>query len=211
MHDLTQGSTFRHLLRLAMPIAIGMLFQTLYVLVDLYFVAQLGDTAIAGVSAAGNAQFLVMALTQVLAVGTMALIAQAAGRKDREDANRIFNQGLSLALGCALLTLVLGYAVAGSYMQAIGADAATAVAGTEYLFAFLPGLALQFALVTMGSALRGTGIAKPAMVVQLLTVLLNALLAPILIAGWLTGKPLGVAGAGLATSLSIAAGVAMMA
>src|SRR3546814_15250854 len=43
VHDLTQGSTFRHLLRLALPIAIGMVFQTLYVLVDLYFVAQLGD------------------------------------------------------------------------------------------------------------------------------------------------------------------------
>src|SRR3546814_13703871 len=83
-----------------------MVFQTLYVLVDLYFVARLGDTAIAGVSAAGNAQFLVMALTQVLGVGTMALIAQAAGRKDRDDANRIFNQSLGLALGCALLTLI---------------------------------------------------------------------------------------------------------
>lgn len=211
MHDLTQGSTFRHLLLLAMPIAIGMVFQTLYVLVDLYFVAQLGDTAIAGVSAAGNAQFLVMALTQVLGVGTMALIAQAAGRKDRDDANRIFNQSLSLALGCALLTLVFGYGLAGWYMRKIGADAQTAVAGTTYLFTFLPGLALQFALVTMGSALRGTGIAKPTMVVQLLTVMLNALLAPILIAGWLTGKPLGVAGAGVATSLSIASGVAMMA
>src|SRR3546814_11113220 len=90
-----------------------MVFQTLYVLVDLYFVAQLGDTAIAGVSAAGNAQFLVMALTQVLGVGAMALIAQAAGRKARDDANRLFNQSLSLALACALLTLVLGYGLAG--------------------------------------------------------------------------------------------------
>lgn len=210
MHDLTQGSTLRHLIRLALPIAIGMVFQTLYVLVDLYFVAQLGDTAIAGVSAAGNAQFLVMALTQILGVGSMALIAHAAGRKDREDANRIFNQSLSLAAGCALLTLAVGYTLAGWYMGRIGADAQTVQAGTTYLLAFLPGLALQFALVTMGSALRGTGIAKPTMVVQLLTVLLNALLAPILIAGWLTGHPLGVAGAGLASSLSIAAGVVMM-
>src|SRR3546814_10297644 len=108
-----------------------------------------------------------MALTQVLGVGAMALIAQDAGRKDRDDSNRIFNQSLSLALACALLTLVLGYGLAGWYMHKIGADAQTALAGTAYLFAFLPGLALQFALVTMGSALRGTGIAKPTMVVQL--------------------------------------------
>ena len=50
MHDMTQGSISRHLVRMAAPIALGMMFQTLYVLVDLYFVAQLGDTAIAGVS-----------------------------------------------------------------------------------------------------------------------------------------------------------------
>ena len=66
-------------------------------------------------------------------------------------------------------------------------------------------------MVTMGAALRGTGIVKPAMVVQVLTVLINALLAPVLIAGWLTNVPLGVAGAGLATSIAIAIGVAMMA
>jgi putative MATE family efflux protein len=210
MQDLTQGSISSHLVRLAAPIAIGMLFQTLYVLIDLYFVARLGDSAIAGVGAAGNAQFIVMALTQILGVGTMALIAQACGRKDQVDANLIFNQSLLLAAVCALATLVGGYLLTGVYMGGLGADAATVAAGTEYLYWFLPGLALQFALVTMGSALRGTGIAKPTMVVQMLTVLLNALLAPILIAGWLTHKPLGVAGAGLASSISIAVGVALM-
>jgi len=210
MHDMTQGSISRHLVRMAAPIALGMMFQTLYVLVDLYFVAQLGDTAIAGVSSAGNLQFLIMAATQVLGVGTMALIAQAAGRKDRDDANLIYNQSLSLAAVCGVGTLITGYAAAGPYMHSLGADTATMQAGLEYLYWFLPGLALQFALVTMGSALRGTGIAKPTMIVQMLTVLLNALLAPILIAGWLTGKPLGIAGAGLATSISIAVGVVLM-
>jgi putative MATE family efflux protein len=210
MHDLTEGSILRHLVRLSVPIAIGMLFQTLYVLIDLYFVAQLGDSAIAGVGAAGNAQFLIMALTQVLGVGTMALIAQASGRKDREDANLIFNQSLLLAIVLALATLLGGYALTGLYMRSLAADAATVEAGITYLYWFLPGLALQFALIAMGSALRGTGIAKPTMLVQMLTVLLNALLAPIFIAGWLTHKPLGVAGAGLASSISIGVGVVLM-
>ena len=211
MHDLTEGPVSGHLMRLAVPLAAGMLFQTLYYLVDLYFVSQLGDAAIAGVSAAGNVQFIVMALTQILGVGTMALIAHAIGRKDRADANLIFNQSLVLAAVAAGATLLGGYALAGRYMGTLGANPATAAAGTEYLYWFLPGLALQFAMVTMGSALRGTGIVKPAMVVQVLTVLINAALAPILIAGWLTDAPLGVAGAGLATSIAIAIGVAIMA
>ncbi len=73
MHDLTQGSIPRHIIRMAIPMAIGMIFQTLYYLVDLYFVGRLGDVALAGVSAAGNVQYIVMALTQVLGVGTMVL------------------------------------------------------------------------------------------------------------------------------------------
>lgn len=211
MKDLTQGSVVRHLVSLSVPIAVGMLFQTLYVLVDLYFVARLGDAAIAGVASAGNLQFFIMGLTQVLGVGAMALIARAVGAKDPADANRVFNQSLLLAAVFAAITLVGGYAFTGAYARALGADAETAALGATYLYWFLPGLALQFALIAMGSALRGTGLAKPGMIVQVATVALNAVLAPVLIAGWLTGKPLGVAGAGLATSLAVAAGVAMMA
>jgi len=62
----------------------------------------------------------------------------------------------------------------------------------------------------MGSALRGTGVVKPTMIVQMATVVINAILAPMLIAGWLTGKPLGVAGAGLATTIAMVIGVVLM-
>ena len=211
MHDLTEGSITRHLVRLAAPIAIGMLFQTLYFLIDLYFVSGIGDAAIAGVGAAGNLTFVVMALTQVLGVGTVTLIAQAAGRKDPDDANLVFNQSLLIAATCAVVTLVAGYAGVRPYMGTLGADAATMQAGIDYLHWYLPGLALQFALVSMGSALRGTGIARPTMLVQMLTVILNAILAPVLIAGWGTGRPLGVAGAGLATTIALAFGVLLLA
>lgn len=210
MHDLTQGSIPRHVLTMAVPIALGMLFQTLYLLIDLYFVAQLGDAAIAGVSSAGNIGFIVMALTQVLGVGTVALIAQAVGRKDQTDANLVFNQSLLIAIACAVFTVVAGYLVTPAYMRVMGADAPTEQAGVEYLNWYMPGLALQFALVAMGSGLRGTGLVKPTMVVQMVSVLLNALLAPVLIGGWGTGYPLGVAGAGLASSIAIAVGVGML-
>jgi putative MATE family efflux protein len=209
--DLTEHSIGGHIVQMAVPIAAGMLFQTLYFLIDLYFVAHLGDAALAGVGAGGNIMFIVLALTQVLAVGTVALISHAVGRKDQADANLVFNQSLSLSGSCAVITLLLGYAAAGPYMHALSADEATMRAGVEYVRWFLPNLALQFALVSMGSALRGTGIVKPTMVVQVITVILNAILAPVLIAGWGTGYALGVAGAGLASSLSVAVGVVMLA
>lgn len=210
MNDLTKGSLANHILRLAAPIAAGMIFQTMYYLVDLYFVARLGQTAIAGVSAAGNVQFIIMALTQVLGVGTMVLISHASGRKDREDANLVYNQSLTMAAVCAVITLVAGFGLSRWYLGTISADAAVLEAGMTYLYWFTPGMALQFALVSMGSALRGTGIAKPTMVIQMLTVVLNAVLAPVLIAGIGTGRPMGVAGAGLASSIAVVAGVILM-
>jgi len=206
MRDLTQGPIPGHLVAMAAPIAAGMLAQTLYFLIDLYFVAQLGDAALAGVGAAGIAMFVVMALTQTLGVGTMALVSQAVGRKDPADADVVFNQSLSLALFCTAATIVGGYALAGCYMRVVGADAATVDAGVTYLWWFMPGLALQYVNIVMMSGLRGTGVVQPTMVVQIVTVLLNAVLAPVLIAGWLTGRPMGVAGAGLASTISVAAG-----
>src|SRR5262245_21443466 len=195
---------------MAAPIAAGMLMQTLYYLVDLYFVGRLGDAALAGVGASGNVMMIVIALTQVLGVGTVALIAQAVGRRDAADANHVFNQSLSIAALLAGLILAGGYAFASAYLGTITADAATLAAGRSYLYWFLPGMALQFPMVAMSSALRGTGIVKPTMIVQMATVLLNVALAPVLIAGWGTGSPLGVAGAGLASTISVAAGVLLL-
>ena len=210
MKDLTQGSITRLLIGLAVPIAIGMLFQTLYFLVDLYFVSRLGDAAIAGVSSAGTAGFVILALTQMLGVGTVALVAQAAGAKDQAQANLVFNQSVLLSALCGAATLIAGILVTGPYLRAVSADAATASAGIAYLYAYTPGLALQFAVVALGSALRGTGIVRPTMLVQMLTVVVNIVLAPVLIAGWGTGRPLGTAGAGLASSLAIGVGVLLL-
>ena len=211
MKDLTQGSVMRNLIAMAVPIAAGMALQTLYFMVDLYFVAQLGDAAIAGVSAAGNIMFVVFALTQMLGVGAVALISQAVGRNDRADANHVFNQSIVLSVVCAAVTLLAGYGLGAAYMRALGADAATTAAGVTFLYWFVPGLALQFAMVVMGSALRGTGIVKPTMLVQAATVLLNTVLAPVLIAGWGTGHPMGVAGAALASSIATLLGVVLLA
>lgn len=210
MKDLTEGSIPGHLIEMAVPMAVGMFVQTLYYLVDLYFVGRLGDAALAGVSTAANVMFITIAFTQILGVGTVTLISHAVGRKDRPGANLVFNQALFVSSALGFLTLVGGYLLAPAYLRIIAADAETLRMGTAYLYWFLPCMAAQFAIIAIGSALRGTGIVKPTMLVQVLSVGINIMLAPILIAGWGTGVPLGVAGAGLASSIAAAAGVAMM-
>jgi putative MATE family efflux protein len=210
MRDLTQGPITTTILAMAAPVAAGMIFQTLYLVVDLYFVASLGDAAIAGVGAAGTLMFMVMAITQILGVSTVSLMAQAVGRKEQAEANKVFNQSMLWSIVLGLLTLVGGSLAAGAFMAQIGADAATQEQGTIFLRWFIPGMALQFALMAMASALRATGIVKPGMIVQVITVVLNTILAPILIVGWGTGKALGVMGAGLASSISVTVGIVIL-
>ncbi|QIP02208.1 MATE family efflux transporter [Bradyrhizobium symbiodeficiens] len=210
MKDLTNGSIVRHILVMTPPIMAGMISIMICQLVDLYFVSGLGDAAVAGVAAAGNAGFLVNGLMQVLGVGTVALIAHAVGRKDRADANLIFNQAVALSVLFGLLTLVAGAVLSRLYMRSIAADQATIEAGTIYLLWFMPALALEFVMQVIASALRATGIVRPAMLVRVVAVIINIALAPVLISGWGTGYALGVAGAGLASSIAVAIGALML-
>ncbi|SEM21901.1 MATE family efflux transporter [Bradyrhizobium sp. OK095] len=210
MKDLTHGSIVRHILVMTPPIMAGMVSIMVCQLVDLYFVSGLGDAAVAGVAAAGNAGFLVNALIQVLGVGTVALIAHAVGRKDRPDANLVFNQAVALSMLFGLLTVVMTAALSRLYMGSVAADQATIEAGTIYLLWLMPALALEFVMQVTGSALRATGIVRPAMLVRVVAVIINIALAPVLISGWGTGYPLGVAGAGLATSIAVTIGTLML-
>ena len=203
MKDLTQGSIPKHLINMALPMMIGMFIQTLYFIVDLYFVGKLGAAALAGLSLAGNAMFLIFALTQILNVSTAALISHAVGAKNKEDANLTFNQSMMLSTVTGVVVCIIGYLGAEAYLNLISQDLDTVSMGLAYLHWFIPCMALQFVMVSISSALRGTGIVKPTMVIQTLSILVNIILSPILIAGWGSGYAMGIAGAGFASSISV--------
>jgi MATE family, multidrug efflux pump len=211
MKDLTTGSINVHIFALASPYVAALLTQVAYQFVDLYFVARLGSQATAGVNAAGNALFVSAALAQVVTVGTTPLVAHAVGRKDRAGANAIFNQSLLLSAVLGALMILLLAALTPAYMNSIAADAATAEAGVAFTLWMLPGIAATFPMAALGAALRAIGVVRPTIAITTLTVLINAALAPVLIGGWGTQHPLGVIGAGLASSISALLGVAILA
>src|SRR5438105_5538809 len=203
MKDLTTGSVTRHLLHMSAFLAMSMVVQTLYLLADLYWVGHLGKEAIAAVGVAGNITMIVLALTQMRAVGTTTWISQAAGRKDQTQAELVFNQSFVMSILIALALGVVGFIVRPAYCDWLSADTETATLAKAYLLWFLPGLLLQFPLVALGSALRATGIIKPTVGLQVFSVLLNIVLAPLLIFGIGPWPRLGVTGAALATFISI--------
>ena len=210
MQDLTTGSLTGHLLKTTSFMLVSMVFQTLYVLIDLYWVGRLGTDAVAAVGLSGNLMFVVLAATQMLGVGTTTLVSHSTGARNRERANLVFNQAQALSLVVGGIFFALAMATRRLYAESLSADAATVQLADEYLLWFIPSLALQFGLIAMASALRGTGNFRPGMVVQTATVILNIVLAPVLIFGWGTGVELGVAGAALSTLIAIAIGVVWM-
>ena len=211
MQDLTTGSLSRHLLKTSSFMLIAMVFQTLYVLIDLYWVARLGTDAVAAVAVSGNLMFFVLAATQMLGVGTTTLVSHAVGRKEHDTARLVFNQSLGLAATLGVLFLTIALLLRLPYATSLSADAETASLAAAYLTWFIPSLALQFPLVAMGAAMRGTGNFKPGMIVQSATIIINIVLAPILIFGWVFGVRLGVGGAAMATLMAIVVGNIWMA
>jgi putative MATE family efflux protein len=201
--DLTQGPVRAHVLHLSSFIALSTLFQTLYFVVDLYFVGRLGKEAVAGVALAGNLLMVVLALSQTVGVGATTFIAQALGRRDRDRAELVFNQTLVFS---AIVGVLFGVIMGASrlvYARGLAADDLTAQNGIAYLNWYIPAMALQFLMVGMGAALRGAGDLKMPTVIQIATVLLNIVLTPALMFGWVTGVPLGVAGTAIASFISV--------
>jgi putative MATE family efflux protein len=207
MQDLTTGPVTRHLIKTSSFMLVTMVVQTLYFLVDLYWVGRLGTDAVAAVGIAGNISFVVLALTQMLGVGTTTLVSHAAGQKDHERGLLVFNQSQVLSTIAGAFVFIVGLATRRAYTASVGADAVTADMANDYLLWFMPAMGLQFLMVAMGAALRGLGQFKPGMIVSSASILLNMALAPFLIFGWGTGHPLGVAGAAISTLVAVAVAV----
>src|SRR3954471_24301211 len=107
MKDLSTGSIPGHVASMSTQMFIGMVVQVAYFVTDLKFVSMIGNNVAAGFSVAGNLWFFVLALTQILNVGTAAMVSHAVGAKQHERANLIFNQSLGMSVFLGVFVLVI--------------------------------------------------------------------------------------------------------
>jgi putative MATE family efflux protein len=204
--DLTKDSITLHILAMAAPAAITMVVQVAHQIITLYFVSRLGADAVAGVTAAGNAGFAIGAATQILNVGTSALVAHSAGRKEAGHISVLLNQSLGFATMCAVAVVGMLCACSRLYMTTLSTDEAVVDAGTRFLVWVSPGYALLFPMTSLVATLRGVGVVRGPMIIFTLTILLDAAFAMVLIPGRGVIPALGVEGAAMASTLSIALG-----
>jgi putative MATE family efflux protein len=200
--DLTEGPILKTLIRLAVPVTISMVLFTVYLIADLYFVSRLGPDAVAALSISANAFFIHLGFSTILGTGGMALIAHAFGRKDYRRAADVFKQSIILALIFGAVETATGLSIAPAYIKFFGGTGKSLQWGIEYFQIFCISFLFMILLYTVGNCYRGMGDTKTPMILMLQANLLNILLDPILIFGWLGLPALGVRGAAFASLIS---------
>ncbi len=154
---LTSGSIYKHLIRLSIPAAMGMVFNTLYNLTDFWFAGLLSDNALAGVSIAGSVFFILLAIGIGLQTGTSAVIAPEIGAGDETGVAEWVNQAFGLSLIFSVVTMLLGWLLADKLVLFLGAEPQIAPLANQYLEITLAGSAAFILTFMAAGALMAMG------------------------------------------------------
>ncbi len=206
--DYTDGPVRRSLLLLAVPMVVEMSMESLFAVVDVYFVGKLGATAVATVGVTESLMIVVYTLAFGLGIGATAIVSRRIGEKDPEAAARAAVQVLILGALAATVIGLGGALFAAELLTLMGAEPAVLTEGLDFTRVTLLGSGTAFLLFLVNAVLRGAGDAAVAMRVLILANGLNCILDPALIFGWGPLPELGLVGAAVATTVGRGVGFA---
>lgn len=196
---LTQGPIRKHLLRMAIPMSIGMFFNTMFNVVDTFWAGKLGTASLAGMSVSFSVFFILMAFTSGIGTGLAALLSNAVGKQDQAKVSLLSINGLILTVAVSLLLTVTGMIFAPSLLAVLGATGEAYVEGARYIRGIYAGTLLFGINSTLNAFLTSRGQTKPYRNFLIVGFLLNLILDPLLIFGWFGLPKLGTLGVAIAT------------
>jgi len=199
--DYTTGPVGHALLLLAVPMVLETLAESIFAVVDIFFVSKLGAWATATVGITETLMHLVYTVAIGLSIGVTAMVARRIGEKDPEAAARTAVQAICLGLSIATVIGILGAIFAPQLLALMGADETMVAQGGSYARIMLAGNATVMLLFLINAAFRGAGDAAIAMRVLWLANGINVVLDPALIFGWGPLPELGIQGAAIATTV----------
>lgn len=222
--DFTKGSIGLAIFLLAVPMILEMLMESIFALVDIFFVAHLGAESVAVVVLTESILALVYAIAIGVSIGATATVARRIGEKDAEGAARSAAHAIYLGIGVSVLMSAIGIIFAPAILKLLGASAPVIEHGTTFMRIMLGGNAVIVFLFLLNAIFRGAGDAAIAMRVLILANALNIVLAPCFIYGadifaflginapqWLIDNwifpRLGVTGAAVGTTIGRGCGV----
>ncbi|ELZ13241.1 MATE efflux family protein [Haloterrigena salina JCM 13891] len=200
--DMTTGAIPPKLARLAWPLVLGNLLQTVYNLADMFWVGRVSSDAVAAVSLMFPLSWLFVSTAIGITAATIALVSQHVGSGNDRMADRVVAQTILLTLAVSGVLAAVGLVFRRPLLELIGARGpvfAEALAYIEVIFLALP---LTFLFFAFRSSLQGAGDTKTAMWLVVVSAGVNVVLDPFLILGWGPFPAWGTRGAGVATFLS---------
>jgi putative MATE family efflux protein len=205
--DYTQISLRKAIFLLAVPMILELVMESTFAVVDIYFVGQLGASAVATVGLTETYLFLLYSLAMGLSMAVTAIVARRIGEKNAENAGGSAVQSIIVALLCSLPFAIAGIFFSKELLMLMGGDEWSLTHGYRYTQWMLGGNMVVMLLFVINAIFRGAGDAAIAMRVLWISNGLNMILDPILIFGYGPFPAMGIEGAAIATNIGRGTGV----
>lgn len=205
--DFTKGPIGLAIFLLAVPMIFEMLAESLFAIVDIFFVAKLGAGAVAIVGLTESIMVLIYAVAFGLAIGATATVSRRVGEKDDAGAAKTAAHVIYLGVLISLVMSLIGIIFAPNILQFLGAESDVIVEGTTFMRIMLGSNAVVVFIFLLNAIFRGAGDAAIAMRVLFLANGLNIILSPCFIFGIGPFPELGVIGAAVGTTIGRGVGV----
>jgi putative MATE family efflux protein len=205
--DYTRLSIGRAILLLSIPMVLEMVMESLFAVVDIFWVSRLGPDAVAAVGLTESFLTLVVAVCIGLSMATTAMVARRVGEGDLDGAANAAVQAIGLAVLTAVPVGLAGIALAPRLLRLMGASPAVVAGGHGYTAVLLGGCGTMILLYLINAVFRGAGDPAISMRCLWLANILNMALGPFFIFGWGPFPRMGVAGAAVATTIGRGCGV----
>lgn len=206
--DYTSGSINRAILLLSVPMIVEMVMESIFAVVDIYFVSRLNDNdALAAVGLTESVLSLIYSLAFGLSMGATAMVARRIGEKDIKGAEEAAAQALYVGLAISFLLSIIGLIFSNDILMVMGASEDLVRNNGGYARIMFGGNVTIIMLFMINAIFRGAGDASLAMRALLIANTLNIILDPIFIFGWGPVPAYGVTGAAIATNIGRGVGV----